>query len=163
MSDVSHPLVDDVQGLFCPPYQLPLWIKEAPSDEAKSAYTSTDELCLFLHAGLIFLSRLTVACVFADEASVTNLDDIQEWQIRWRTARVKNEGCLCWHAVCRAEDKLVKLPLHPLPCNTPWCCLFLVVCIFVCLLLFFSFFTKSCEFIEQFMEAGELGDCCFHS
>lgn len=135
MSDVSHPLVDDVQGLFFPPYQLPLWIKEAPSDEAKSAYTSTDESCLFLHAGLIFLSRLTAACVFADEASVTNLDDIQEWQIRWRTARVKNEGCLCWHAVRRAEDKLVKLPWHPLPCNTPFAdaaCFWLFVFLFVC-------------------------------
>lgn len=78
MSDVSHPLVDDLQGLFFPLHQLPLGIKEAPSDEAESACTSADELCLFLHAELIFLPRLTVACIFADEPSGTNLDDIQE-------------------------------------------------------------------------------------
>lgn len=59
--------------------RLPLGIKKALSDEAKSADTSTDEPRLFLHAGLIFLPRLTLARVFADDASVTNLDDIQEW------------------------------------------------------------------------------------
>lgn len=78
MSHVSHPLVDDVQGLFFPPYQLPLGIKEAPFDEAESACTSADERCLFLPTELIFLPRLTVACIFTDEASGTNLDYIQE-------------------------------------------------------------------------------------
>lgn len=77
VSEVGYPLMDDVQGFFFS-LHLPLGIKKAPSDETKSAYTSTDEPCLFLHAGLIFLHRLTVACVFTDEASVTNLDDIQE-------------------------------------------------------------------------------------
>lgn len=71
-------LFHDVQGLIFPPYQLPLGIKDAPFDEAESACTSADETCLFLPTELIFLPRLTVACIFTDEASGTNLDYIQE-------------------------------------------------------------------------------------
>lgn len=74
MFDFSHPHVVDV-----PPYQLPLQIKEAPSDEVKSAYISTDEPCLFLHAGLIFLAcPLPPPPTPANETLVTHFDDIRD-------------------------------------------------------------------------------------